>query len=378
VVRTPAFQAGGHGFDPRRPYFSPEAIADACVVCECGQVVTGRHLVVGAALLAWIPATAHAAGPVPRLGSTAVLQPVSGTVLVENAKTGRRSQLRGARAVPMGTAVDVAKGTVRVVTAGRRRGHTQRGIFRSGAFRLAQARNSTTSLRLVDSFKDACPATSAGLSAARRPRNRLFGRAHGRFRSVGRNSSATIRGTTWITEDMCSGSTVITAVAGGKVDAKSDGTSQLLEPGESSEDYCHDAAVPGVADWYCVGVLRAPKDNIFAFSLVIIKPGEFGRQPEAPRPNGADVCIRMPTGDEPCTTYPFNDYDIASDACSPAAGPGIYRIRWRVNGIDLPVPVTFTSTRAHEAYAGCLYRPAIPGGTVSHPDLQGYRVAYPW
>jgi hypothetical protein len=339
-------------------------------------VVPGRLLVVGLALLACLPATAHAA--TPKLGSTAVLRPVSGTVLVENAKTGRTSQLRGTRVVPMGTAVDVSKGTVRLTTARRSRRHTQSGIFRSGAFRIAQARNSTTSLRLVDSFANGCPASSAGLSAARRPRNRLFGHAHGHFRSVGRNSSATIRGTTWITEDMCSGSTVITAVAGGKVDAKSDANSQLLDPGESTEDYCHDAAVPGVADWYCVGVLRNPKDNIFAFSLVIIKPGEFGRQPEAPRPDGADVCIRMPTGDEPCTTYPFNAYDIAYDACSPNTGPGEYRIRWRVNGIDLPVPVTFTSKQQHEPYPGCLYRPAIPGAPVSHPDLQGYRIGYPW
>jgi hypothetical protein len=339
--------------------------------------VTGRHLVLAAALLAAAPATAHAAAP--KLGRTAVLRPVSGTVLVEDAKTHQRSRLRRTRTVPMGTAVDVSKGTVRVVTAARKRGRTQSGIFRSGAFRLAQSKNSTTSLKLVDSFKDPCQAAGAGLTAARRSRNRLFGRAHGRFRSVGRHSSATIRGTTWITEDMCSGSTVITAVAGGKVDSKADkGTDQLLEPGESSEDFCHDGAVPGIADWYCVGVLRDPKNNIFAFSLIIEPPGGFGEQPVAPRPEGADVCIRMPTGEEPCTHYPFDDIDLAHDACSPAAGPGLYTIRWRVNGVDLPVPVTFTSKRAHEPFPGCIYQPAIPGGGVDDPGSKDYRLGAQW
>src|SRR4051812_27706441 len=249
---------------------------------------------------------APAAAKAPRLGSTALLQPMHGTVLVQQKGSRQATPLRHPRFVHMGTAVDVTHGVVRLVTARRHRGRTQSGVFRDGAFAISQARNSTTSLRLVDSFANPCPATTAGrLSAAasRRSRNRLFGHAHGHFRSVGRNSSATIRGTTWVTKDLCGGSTVVEAVAGGKVQAKpSEGAASLLEPGESTEDYCHDAAVPGLADWYCVGVLRVPKNNIFAFTLIIEKPGGFGRQPDAPRPAGADVCIRMPTGDEPCTT----------------------------------------------------------------------------
>jgi ferric-dicitrate binding protein FerR (iron transport regulator) len=54
-----------------------------------------------------------------------------------------------------------------------------------------------------------------GGSAARTHRRRLFGNAHGRFRTRGRNSSATVRGTKWSMTDTCAGT--LTTVQRGTV-----------------------------------------------------------------------------------------------------------------------------------------------------------------
>jgi ferric-dicitrate binding protein FerR (iron transport regulator) len=54
-----------------------------------------------------------------------------------------------------------------------------------------------------------------GGSAARTKRRKLFGNAHGRFRTRGRNSSATVRGTVWQMTDTCAGT--LTRVSKGSV-----------------------------------------------------------------------------------------------------------------------------------------------------------------
>jgi hypothetical protein len=51
--------------------------------------------------------------------------------------------------------------------------------------------------------------------AARKRRRSLFGSGKGRFRTRGRNSSATVRGTTWVQKDTCASTT--TSVKAGTV-----------------------------------------------------------------------------------------------------------------------------------------------------------------
>ena len=56
--------------------------------------------------------------------------------------------------------------------------------------------------------------------ARRRRRRRLWGRGRGHFRTRGRHSSATVRGTTWLVEDRCKltgGVATITRVKFGQV-----------------------------------------------------------------------------------------------------------------------------------------------------------------
>ncbi|HWH43201.1 MAG TPA: calcium-binding protein, partial [Thermoleophilaceae bacterium] len=75
--------------------------------------------------------------------------------------------------------------------------------------RLGRARVTEVRLDRAGAAR-ACAASSATASAGRSRRvvQRLWGRGRGRFRTRGRYSAATVRGTTWLTEERCDGTMV--------------------------------------------------------------------------------------------------------------------------------------------------------------------------
>ncbi len=143
----------------------------------------------------------------PTLGKTVVLKPQSGSVIVKP-RGKRQFKLRTETAVPMGSKIDTTHGKVKLTSALGKR-HTQSGSFSEGAFIVTQRKSdSLTDLQLTGGDFGICSAAHAAgvqLTAAANRRRRLFGNAHGRFRTRGRNSSATVRGTQWLTEDRCTG-----------------------------------------------------------------------------------------------------------------------------------------------------------------------------
>ena len=74
-----------------------------------------------------------------------------------------------------------------------------------------------TELRLSGSSFSGCKSRKAANASARSRRSvrRLRAKGGGRFRTRGRYSSATVRGTTWTTTDRCDGT--LTAVSSGRV-----------------------------------------------------------------------------------------------------------------------------------------------------------------
>jgi hypothetical protein len=306
-------------------------------------------------------AAAPAAAAAPAIGRTATVAAVGGKVLVKARGSSTFRRLRGVRSVRIGSTVDSTNGQVRVTTASNRRGGTQSGVFHGGVFTIAQKRSSPlTELRLAGA--DGCGAAPAGSArAARVSRRRLFGRAHGQFRTRGRQSSATVRGTVWATEDLCNGATLTRAYSGGKVDARTRTSKQTLKPGESSEDYCGDRGAPGVSDLYCMSLFSDPANDVFGFAIVTYDPGALGQNPPAPGPREVDVCIRNPLGVERCNTYALESIGggafLQSDGCTPGSGTGVYSIRWRLGGTDLPVPLSYVSTHAGSS-PGCVNRPS--------------------
>jgi len=127
--------------------------------------------------------------------------------------------LTEARQVPVGTSVDVRRGRVKMTTAAGR-GKTQNGQFYGGVYVTSQSprgRLPVTELRLTESLT--CRATRSGRVTTSRARSRrLWGNGRGRFRTRGRRSVATVRGTIWLQKDTCT--TTTTTVRRGSVVVK--------------------------------------------------------------------------------------------------------------------------------------------------------------
>ncbi|MEA2221228.1 MAG: hypothetical protein QOJ35_3854 [Solirubrobacteraceae bacterium] len=183
----------------------------------------------------------------PKLGKTVVLQVVSGDVFVRFPATGPRSTaravpvppgfvpLKGAEVLPLGTIVDTRRGRVALtsaasVTNGRTK--TQRADFYQGKFKIAQkrAKRPITDIAVQSaSYVKLCGAAATTRAAsifnpfAARKRSKkvvakLFGNGKGRFRTTGRQSAATVRGTIWLTEERCDGT--LTRVSRGVVSVR--------------------------------------------------------------------------------------------------------------------------------------------------------------
>jgi hypothetical protein len=158
--------------------------------------------------------------PVPVQGRVYNLEPVSGIVKirvvrrrgkgVHGAGSSTLQTLTEAQQVGFDTIVDVRKGRVRMTTASSRRaGDVQKGEFYGGVYTTTQPRSGArpvTELRLSESL--ICQPNRRGKVAASRARSRrLWGNGRGRFRTRGRHSTATVRGTIWLTKDSCNATT---------------------------------------------------------------------------------------------------------------------------------------------------------------------------
>jgi hypothetical protein len=168
-------------------------------------------------------------GP-PVLGKNVDAVPISGTVYVlvpggGHVATAHISAAKGvgfiplteARQLPVGTIFDTTSGVARLTTATATKGVVQAGNFGGGLFRLLQNRRERglSELRLVRQSNAAKTCATAGRAgkahtAAKRALPKavlalLRANVSGKFRSRGRYSSATVRGTMWTTTDRCDG-----------------------------------------------------------------------------------------------------------------------------------------------------------------------------
>jgi hypothetical protein len=163
----------------------------------------------------------------PIAGKTANLQPISGTVLVKLPGAATYVPLVSPTQVRVGSIIDARHGRVRI-TIDNGRGGLDTADFYGGIFEFTQpkvkaGRTWFADLYLFGGSFRGCPAApthpriasvSKKLSPTRSVR-KLWASGHGAFRTVGRFSSATIRGTTWLTDDRCDGT--LTKVTAGKV-----------------------------------------------------------------------------------------------------------------------------------------------------------------
>jgi hypothetical protein len=158
--------------------------------------------------------TVSKALPPPQRGKNVNALPATGTVKVKLPGSGKFVVLDEGEQIPLGTIVDVTKGRVTLVALP---GGEATADFYGGIFKLGQTKgaHAITVLTLVE--KLSCKSTGKKAQAAKKKKRkrRLWGDGHGKFRTKGSFSSATVRGTKWLVEDRCT--STLTRVARGKV-----------------------------------------------------------------------------------------------------------------------------------------------------------------
>ena len=169
--------------------------------------------------------------PPPVLGKKVNVAAVSGKVFVSvpassafaslavpGIKGRRFVALTKPRQIPVGAFLDTRKGTIALGSASTHAGKSFTGFFSGGVFAALQSRTGLTTLPLKGSSFRSCAAPTgrrASAALSRRTIRRMRGNASGRFRSSGRYSAATVRGTIWQTIDRCDGT--LTKVTRGTV-----------------------------------------------------------------------------------------------------------------------------------------------------------------
>lgn len=168
--------------------------------------------------------------PPPTQGSTVNAVPTKGRVFVKVPAAAKVKAAAGfvpleslGEQLPVGSILDTRKGTVRLTSAANSSGKTQNGDFSRGLFNITQGRkNPLTTVSMTGGGLGACSklpkggSPKAGAESAKKKRRRtLFSNVHGRFRTRGRNSAATVRGTKFTVTDTCKGT--LTQVKSGRV-----------------------------------------------------------------------------------------------------------------------------------------------------------------
>jgi len=132
--------------------------------------------------------------------------------------------LKGAANVPIGSQLDTRRGRVAVTSAADTgSGKTQTSDFYDGIFAVKQSVPKKTPKKPVALITDlvlkgepprseCAPLKGAAAAAAKKKKRaaksvlgKLWGNGKGKFRTTGKYSSATVRGTIWLTQDRCDG-----------------------------------------------------------------------------------------------------------------------------------------------------------------------------
>ena len=174
-----------------------------------------------------LPAAAAAADPKPKTGKTVVVQRVERHVLGAEARIEPRDAARpGAQRCRSGRRSTRRTGTVKLTSTANRRGSKlQSAVFYDGAFTVTQKRAQQPDdrprarrRRLLELRGRAPPHRRLHDAQAVAPGAGCGAAARAASARAGATASATVRGTTWLTEDACAGTTALNRA--GKVQAE--------------------------------------------------------------------------------------------------------------------------------------------------------------
>lgn len=145
--------------------------------------------------------------PTPEQGRTVVVGRASGNVFVRIGTTDEYRELTQDEGVPFGTVIDATDGHVRVTAIVG--GVLQSAEFWGGTFIVKEAKDGWIEIRLYGKLKckNGKPVSSkkAVRLVKRKSKPKAWGDGKGKFRTKGKHSSASVRGTRWLVEERCTG-----------------------------------------------------------------------------------------------------------------------------------------------------------------------------
>jgi hypothetical protein len=151
--------------------------------------------------------------PVPVFHKTVVVKVVSGRVGIRRPGSNTDVDLQGTDDIPLGSIVDTGQGVVELSSVAKAGGKPQTARFYEGVFKVTQS-GSVTVLALAEPLAS-CGGARGVAAAAKKKKRHLWGDGKGSFRTTGKYSSATVRGTKWLVQDTCAGT--LTRVVRGTV-----------------------------------------------------------------------------------------------------------------------------------------------------------------
>jgi hypothetical protein len=203
-----------------------------------------------------VPVVAVAAAatglPPPVAGETVNIDTAGGTVKTKCEGEEGFTGLTGAKQVPVGCLIDANRGTVALTASKGHDDETESADFWGGLFRVTQEAGQDQDAVMTLSGKLRCEIRAAtGSRAGQRSRRRgggrkLWGSGEGNYKTVGSHGAATVRGTIWLVQDRCDGSTLF-KVKSGTVWIRDfvKGTRVVLQEGEQ---YVIEPAIPRLSE----------------------------------------------------------------------------------------------------------------------------------
>jgi hypothetical protein len=212
-----------------------------------------------------LPDPGSAGAGTPQPGRTVGVVPEGGPVTVKLPGRGGTVSLETGVVIPVGSVIDARRNAVRLVAAKDDRGGMQSGTFTGGMFEVRQNAGPApmTDIVLRGGNFGACPrgarvdgeearrlrSTAGRLAKRLRPIARAAHNKHakrrkavrrlwgsdrsGRFRTRGSHAIATVRGTRWLTEDLCDGTRVSVSEGAVSVWPVAGGRTRLVKAGQS-------------------------------------------------------------------------------------------------------------------------------------------------
>ena len=158
-----------------------------------------------------------------------MIRPTGGKVLIKLFGSNQFVEVKSLDEIPLGATIDTKNGRIQLRFE-TEDGKVQIATFYGGIFQVSQV-GKILDLKLTEALA-ACPkkGKAAAAQTKKAKKRKLWGDGKGAFRTTGKYSAATVRGTKWLVEDSCAGT--LTRVTSGVVAVRAGKKTVLVRAGK--------------------------------------------------------------------------------------------------------------------------------------------------